>query len=175
MSKPSTNWEQIGEHGCGPLIAVSFAGVYPPGSEGNEFATAMVDFLWSVVAETRPCGVVLDLTELDYQFGDAIAGLATPLRVDDKSFRPSAIVAKKETAHALELLLGPQWLMGIAGMKLVHTREEALEQIKRKLREQAGYMVAFGAFNRPLPKSSISPTAGTIGPLGQSAELLIDW
>jgi len=138
VSRPSMSWERVGDHPRGALIAVSFGGVYPPGSEGNAFADAMIESLRSALTETQAVGVILDLSALDYRCGDAIAGLATPLLDKDKRFRPAAIVAVGHTGRALEPLLAPDFLLGIAGMKLVHTRPEALLHIERSLDRRAG-------------------------------------
>ena len=136
MSKPSTSWEKIGDHARGPLIAVKFGGTIPPGSAGNGFAGAMVEYLRSVVAENHAPGVVLDLSELDYRSGDAIGGLATPLIVDGKCCRPAAIVATGSTAQALAPLLAPNFILGVAGIKIFPTREEAREYVEQRLLEE---------------------------------------
>ena len=112
---------------------VSFGGVYSPDAAGVAFADAMIQSLRSALAETRAAGVVLDLTALDYVWGDTICGLAMPLLDKGKGFRPAAIVAAGRTAKALEPLLAPNFLLGMAGMKLVRTREEALAHLERAL------------------------------------------
>lgn len=133
MSNLSSSLEKLGDHPRGPLIAVNFSGVYPPGSAGNEFARAMVEFLRSALATTPACGVVLDLTQLDYVWGDAIGGLAIPFLAGGEVFRCAAIVATGRTARALEPLLGPNFLMGVAGMQLAETKQQALAIVEEAL------------------------------------------
>jgi hypothetical protein len=63
-----------------------------------------------VLAETQPAGVVLDLTDVDYVFGNAIGALAHPLLRIGPERRwkiPVAIIAVGRTATALAPLLGP--------------------------------------------------------------------
>lgn len=143
MSKLSSSFEKVRDHPRGPLIVVNFSGVYPPGSAGNEFAEAMVEFLRSVVAETQPGGIVLDLTRLDYVWGDAIGGLAMPLLAKREPLRAVAIVATGRTAGALAPLLAPNFPMALAGMRLAATREQALALVEQALeREPSARMSA---------------------------------
>jgi hypothetical protein len=131
-------WEHAGDHPRGPVIVVRYGGVYASGSEGDSSAKAMFAFLQSVVAETRPAGVILDLTGLEYEWGDGIAALALALHEPGKGFRPAVFVATGRTAEAMQPLLAPSFLPGIAGMKLVHTREEAVALLNRALDGRQG-------------------------------------
>lgn len=137
--EPSASWERIGDHARGPLIAVRFGGLYPLGAEGVEFGRAMVGFLRSVLAETNAAGVIFDLTALEYVWGDGIGELGMALFEKGRGFRPAAIVAMGGTAHALEPLCEPNLLLGIAGVKIVRTRDEARAQVEQALalRERA--------------------------------------
>lgn len=137
-SKPAVSWERVGDRLGGSVIAVSFAGVYPPGSAGSEFGKAMIGFLQFILDETRAAGVIIDLTSLDYVWGDTIGGLAMPLREKGKRVRPAVIVAAGRTADALQSLLEPNFLLGIAGVRLVRTRQEAVAYIDRVLGHHAG-------------------------------------
>src|SRR5262245_15252030 len=66
--------ERVCDSPQGPVVAVSFRGVYPPGSLGNEHARQMCDYLAAVIAEAEPAAALLDLTALNYEWGDALAG-----------------------------------------------------------------------------------------------------
>jgi hypothetical protein len=133
-SELSACWDRVGDHPSGPLIAVTFGGVYRPGSAGLEFGRAMIEFLQSTLNETNPAGVIIDLTALDYIWGDTIAGLAMPLLSEDKTrFRPAVIVAVGRTAQSLEPLLEPRNLLGLAGVKMVRTRQAAVAHLERAL------------------------------------------
>src|SRR5262249_51201533 len=85
----------------GPVVTVSFRGKYPPGSLGNEHARQMRDYLATVLAETDPAAALLDLTDLEYEWGDGLATLALPLRTGAAGCRPFCIVAAGRTAAAV--------------------------------------------------------------------------
>jgi hypothetical protein len=129
---------RIAKHREGPVVAVAFAGKYPPGSGGNECARDMVSHLSSVVGETSAAAVLLDFRNLDYTYGDAICGLARPLRWTESRFRPSAIVATGATAEALEPLLGPGWLFGVVGTKMFRDMPEAIAYLEEVLERETG-------------------------------------
>jgi hypothetical protein len=97
----------------------------------------MIGFLQSILDETRAAGVIIDLTSLDYVWGDTIGGLAMPLRKGAR-VRPAVIVAAGRTADALQPLLEPNLLLGIAGVRLVRTRQEALAYLDQVLGHHAG-------------------------------------
>jgi hypothetical protein len=119
----------------GPIVAVNLTGTFGPGSEGNPFAVEIAGYLRSTIQQTLPVAGLFDLTELDYVWGDAIAGLAMPLMVekDPIHFLPSAIVVTGHTAQALQWLLEPRCLFGIAGIRLFSTREEAVADLQATL------------------------------------------
>jgi hypothetical protein len=58
-----------------------------------------------------------------------------PLLVKGKGYRQAVLVAVGATAEALAPLVGPKVLLGIAGMKLVRTREQALAHLQRALND----------------------------------------
>jgi hypothetical protein len=66
----------------------------------------------------QPKGVIFDLLGLEYEWGNAICGLALPLVRKDRSFRPSCLVAQGKTAAALRGLLIPSTIFGLAGTQL---------------------------------------------------------
>ncbi len=120
------SWKRLGPS----AIVVQYGGSYPPGSKGNDFAHAMIEFLEKAIAEAKPEAVIPDLTQLDYVWGDAICGLAMAL-YDGARFRPAALIATGKTAEALKPLFEPSILFGIAGVKLVGTMDEAVEHVER--------------------------------------------
>ena len=115
-----------------------FGGTYAPVSGNTEFARDMVPYLRSTLNDVKPAGVLFDLTALDYVWGDGIVGLAWPLMEKDKPFRflPSAIVATGQTALALKPLLEPLIPLGLAGMKLFGTRQEAVAYLQTVIRPE---------------------------------------
>src|SRR5215831_5865604 len=135
----TTTWEQVAQHRAGHIVAVAFAGNYPPGSAGNDCAAEMVSYLRSVLATTNPAAVLFDLQRLKYTWGDAIGGLALALLEDDaRRFRPSAIVAGGRTARSLEPLLGPQFTFGVVGTRMFSTIPDALNHLKQVLGQETG-------------------------------------
>jgi serine/threonine protein kinase len=127
--------ERVCESPQGPVVAVSFRGFYPPGSLGNEHARQMRDYLAAVVAEAEPAAALLDLTALDYESGDALGGLALPLRKGATGCLPFCIVATGRTAEAVRPLVSPNWLLGVLGGKLFETRQEAVAYLAARLLE----------------------------------------
>lgn len=125
---PHANWERLPPYVLPPVIAVSFGGILPPGSEGNRFAKAMADFLSAALSATNAAGVVIDLTGLSYEWGDGIGGLAMPFL---GSGRAAAIVATGATAEALRPLTAPPFLLGVAGIAIFAAREEAQAHVRR--------------------------------------------
>ena len=86
----------------------------------------MRDYLAAVVADLEPAAALLDLTAMDYDWGDGLAELALPLRTGTTDCRPFCIVATRRTAEAIRPLVGPNWLLGSLGGKLFETRQEAV-------------------------------------------------
>jgi hypothetical protein len=138
MSELTATSEQILQYDAGPLVAVAFFGKYPPGSDGNQCAAEMITYLRSVLNATAAAAILFDFRALDYTWGDAIGGLAWALRVDAATFLPSAIVATGPTARALEPLLGPKFIFGIAGTKMFGSMPEAVGYLEHVLRIQTG-------------------------------------
>ena len=138
MSKITASSTHIPQRDRGPIVAVTFVGDYPPGSEGNECATEMVTYVRSVLSSTNATAVLFDLRDLHYTWGDAIGGLAWALREQATNFRPSAIVASGGTARALEPLLGPQFIFGVAGTKMFGSMGEAVHHLERLLDQETG-------------------------------------
>ncbi len=129
MHQIEAGWKHVSPS----TIVVQYVGSYPPGSEGNDLAHGMVEFLKKAIAEAKPEAVILDLTQLDYTWGDAICGLAMML-YDGNRFRPAALIATGKTAEALKPLFEPLILFGIAGVKLVGTMDEAVEHVETRVK-----------------------------------------
>lgn len=134
MSKLTATSEQILRQHGGPILAIAFAGMYPPGSEGNECAAEMVAYVRSALSTTNTAAMLFDLRNLDYTWGDAIGGLAVALMEKNASFRPSAIVAVGPTARALEPLLSRRFVIGFAGAKMFDNVPDAVSHSERVLK-----------------------------------------
>ena len=133
-------FERITETPGIPLLAVVFGGRYAPGSEGNEFAGEMAGYLRATLNDVQPAGVLFDLTMLDYVWGDAIGELAIPLMDEGQHgpphFLPSAVVATGQTAHALKPLLQPNFVLGVAGVRLFGTRKKAVRYLEKTIERE---------------------------------------
>lgn len=126
------SWEKIADHRRGPIVAIAFRGEYPPGSDGNDFAGAMVEATRAAIGDMKPAALIFDFRELAYSFGDAIGALTGPL-IDGDRFRPAAFVAEGRTARSLEPLLASNFPLGVAGVKLFSNRDEALAWVEQAL------------------------------------------
>ncbi len=136
-SEPAWSWTRVGDETRGPIILITFGGFYPPGSAGNELAARMIEFAREAMNESRAKAVIFDLFDLQYTWGDAICGLATVLLDEKQRFRPAAIIAGGRTASALEPLLAPNMFLGLAGIKLAKSGDEALLHVQQALASAA--------------------------------------
>jgi hypothetical protein len=124
------------------LLVVAFAGHYPDGSAGNPTADRMKQAVAEAVAglPEPPAAVLFDLTELHYEWGDAILGILYLLKRNAGSRRrpvlawpPVAIAARGATREALTTLGAEGGLGGLVEVRLVGTREEALAHLRERL------------------------------------------
>ena len=113
----------------GSIIHFKFKGIYPPGSQGNPTASQMIEYIEKVLTNYNCIGVIFNLLELNYIYGDAICGIVKPLWTD-KGITPSCIIAKGKTAMAIEPLLGSHFLLGLAGCKLFRSYEDGIYYLK---------------------------------------------
>jgi hypothetical protein len=90
--------------GDGLLVAV-FHGTLPAGSECNAHVSEWQRRIEATLSERSAGakGLVLDMTRLDYSFGDAIGGLWL---VPTSRGIPCAVAAQGRTADAIRRLLG---------------------------------------------------------------------
>lgn len=163
----SAAWEFVPGTREDPLIVVRYAGVYPRGSAGNEFANAMSRFLVGALFESKAAAVIFDMTALDYRWGDSICALALPLLDAERRFRPAAIVATGGTADALCALMSQDTVLGMANVKLFQAWDEALSQVGLDLRARRDVAPAPGALRRP--GSSRTPGFPDLAGLGFEA------
>ena len=132
----SIGWESADDVADGAILTVTFTGRLQPGSAGNELTGQFVDDLKQIVQAHQPAAVLLDLTHLDYTFGDAIGGLAFPFLDRPRLGRwimPVAIVATGRTATALAPLLGPNWALGLVAAQMFDGRDAAVAYIRSAL------------------------------------------
>lgn len=121
----------------GLIAEIAFAGRFGDGLQGNLDANEMRAYVETVVKNDRPIAFLFDLTNLHYEFGDALGALAAPLVVEKKSWMPACFVAKDKTAQALEGFFKKNMLFDIAGFKLFSDHEQALTFLTERIGAQA--------------------------------------
>lgn len=127
--------------GCRPLVKtergvileITFAGHLGEGSRDNLDANEMKAYVTAVVENDRPIAIVFNLTDLRYDFGDAIGGIAVPLILKRKSAIPACFVANGETARALQWFFGKNMIFGVAGFKLFSDHEQGLAFLRERI------------------------------------------
>lgn len=99
---------EIVRHHDSDVLVVSFSGTIPPGSEGNPDAAAGRDYIEAHLTQDH-AALILDLTRLDYVFGDSIGSwfLRHPL--------PTRLVATGATGDAVRSLISACGLEEIIG------------------------------------------------------------
>ena len=120
----------------GLVVEVAFAGRFGDGSQSNSDASEMKAHVETVVKNDRPIAVLFNLTNLRYEFGDAIGAIAVPLIVEKKSWIPACFIASGKTAHALQWFFEKNMLFGFAGFKLFQDREQGLAFLSQRISAQ---------------------------------------
>jgi hypothetical protein len=122
-----SSWEALRQTPMGPVVVIRMAGHYPDGSEGNPFAAELQARVEQIMDEISPGGVIFDMSDLEYEWGDALAGIFLPLMHPGEGFVPSRVVAQGATEEALGGLLACNQELFSTG--IVETQDEALEQL----------------------------------------------
>jgi hypothetical protein len=117
----------------GAIVEVAFTGRFDTGSHGNSDANEMAEYVLGVVKNDRPAAVLFNLRNLQYEFGDAIGGIALPLMAKGKSAIPACFVAGDTTARALQWFFQKNAIFGIAGFKMFADLDEAIAFLKERI------------------------------------------
>ena len=117
-------------------MEIAFAGQIGDGYQGNVDANEMMAHVETVVTNDRPIAVLFNLTNLHYEFGDAIGGVAVPLIAKRKSVIPACFVANGKTAQALQWFFNKNMIFGVAGYKLFPDREQGLSFLRERISAQ---------------------------------------
>lgn len=106
---------EVVRHGRQDVLVVSFAGTIAPGSEGNADAAVGGDYVGTTLTREH-AALVVDLTDLDYVFGNYIGSWFLPAakRI------PVRLVAAGRTAKLLMGLLEDSGLGSIIGDPPLH-------------------------------------------------------
>lgn len=119
--------------GWGDILLVSFAGHYPPGSQGNATSIEIGDALFNAKTQHQPRALLIDFASLDYAWGDDIGGILLALARQDKQrnlFCPTCIVAQGQTARALDNLFTSCGLKYLINTEIVSTVEDGLKYLQ---------------------------------------------
>jgi hypothetical protein len=131
--------EILEESSQGLILCIGFEGLYPPGSDGNEHARRMEEYVRKVVVQRQPDAVLLDMTALDYVWGDAMGGvLYAPLAEHAPEFRtviPACVVATGTTAKALEWFFEDPTGFRAFGMQMFDSIHDGIAFLRRRLAE----------------------------------------
>jgi hypothetical protein len=119
------------ERGDQRLLVAAFAGEYRPGSRGTPDATFMTAILAGALVAWEVDGVVLDLRELSYVWGD---GLLSVFRPPERGLVPLswAVAASARCAPGLRSLFGRDDLIfDELDTAIEHAAQRAAELSKR--------------------------------------------
>ena len=111
------------------VLLLSYEGIYPYGSQGNEIASGMARHALEAYCQYLPKAIMFDLTHLDYVWGDAICGLVGRIAHERHEMPlsiPTCVLARGETYEALKPLFDSIFLFHWAGSTLISERDEAL-------------------------------------------------
>lgn len=124
-------------------MEVAFTGRFGDGAQGNSDADQMAAHVTGVVKNDRPAAVLFNLSNLEYEFGDAIGAIAIPLIIKTKSRKhgksraldviPACFVANGTTAQALQWFFQKNMIFGFAGFKLFSEREQGIAFLTERI------------------------------------------
>jgi len=120
----------------GLIVEIAFAGHFGDGSQGNLDANEMKAHVEKVVKNDRPIAVLFNLTNLHYEFGDAIGAIAVPLIIEKKSWIPACFVASGKTAQALQWFFNKNMIFSVAGFKMFPDHEQGLAFLRESIGAQ---------------------------------------
>jgi len=122
----------------GLIVEIAFAGHFGDGFQGNLDANEMKTHVEKVVKNDRPIAVLFNLTNLHYEFGDAIGGaIAVPLLIiEKKSWIQACFVASGKTAQALQPFFNKNMIFSVAGFKMFPDHEQGLASLRERISGQ---------------------------------------
>jgi len=123
----------------GDVIVLRCSGILLPAPDGNADMAEMLKTVRARIADLQPAGVVFDLNELRYSWGDHIGGLAhAVVERDPVGIKPSCVVANGKTAEALQPLFRSSFIFGMYDIPLLQSVEEGVEFVRGRLAKEAG-------------------------------------
>ena len=116
----------------GLIVEVAFTGRFGIGAQGNSDANETMAHVTGVVKNDRPAAVLFNLSNLEYEFGDAIGAIAVPL-IKTKPVTPACFVANGTTAQALQWFFQKDMIFGVFGFKLFSDREQGVVFLTQRI------------------------------------------
>jgi hypothetical protein len=121
------------------LLVVTFVGTYGMGSAGNGDAVFMRAVLALALRAFAPAGVVLDLRDLDYRWGDMMGAVLNDATI--RNVPPSVVISdlcRKAMTSLVTTELGEDpadWLFGSPG-DAIHAVDNRVQRALAEVRQQ---------------------------------------
>lgn len=116
------------------ILVVSFHGLYDHGSLGNGDGRLMAAIVSAGVVAWQPSGLVLDLRDLDYEFGNTILGAINVGYDEDHGWlTPTRIVVSSKSSDGLNSLM--EFVKRDPADWLCPDVEQAIERVLACIRE----------------------------------------
>ena len=115
------------------IVRLSFAGRYPPGSQGNAVAALIFDFIIEARKRHAPRALILDFAELDDVCADSIAGMLMAIKRQDRTRDldcPTCLVATGQTARSLHHLFTTFGFKYLLNTEIVADVEQATRYLR---------------------------------------------
>ena len=120
------------------ILSLSYRGIYPYGSKGNEIARFMSNYTLEAYRQYLPKAILFDLSDLDYEWGDAICGLVQVIireRHELSLSIPTCVLAQGGTYESLKPLFESGFLFTYTGTELIAKRDVAISYLLDSLDE----------------------------------------
>jgi hypothetical protein len=115
-----------------PILVIRYNGIYPPGSAGNDDAHYMKAMAKAGVAAFEPWGVIHDLSELTYEWGDRLdSAFIGPEGNGEGGELLGAIFATSNPPLAGQpaVVVGPQCEEAVRTLLLGENSQELIEKV----------------------------------------------
>jgi hypothetical protein len=124
-----------------PILVIRYIGIYPPGSAGNDDAQYMKAMAKAGVAAFESWGVIHDLSELTYEWGDRLdSAFIGPEDNAEEGKLLGAIFATSNPPLAGQpaVVVGPQCEEAVRTLLLGENSQEPIEKVGYVFRQLEG-------------------------------------
>jgi hypothetical protein len=113
-----------------PILVISYNGTYPPGSAGNDDAQYMRAMAKAGVVAFEASGVIHDLSELTYEWGDRLdSAFIGPEDNADGSELLGAVFGSPPLAGEAAVVIGPQCEEAVRTLLLGENSQESIDKL----------------------------------------------